>query len=134
LRIVTILFILLGYHAEEKLTIDTYEFIPPNWRMSFAMTFLNFKEQQCKIIGTIQEKVNGQYYDGIYGKRVPSIFADGNRLEVQAPVNGMYNKPLVFINIQLNQVRILYTFYNTSTKNVCFISKCCDIYFLHKLL
>jgi len=86
--------------------IDTFDFWPSNWRISFIVTLFENPVNHCGVLSISQlENANGNRYDGYFAERVPAVILYRDvSLEFQlAPVNGDYGTKRIH-SPQLNKV------------------------------
>ena len=95
----------IDFNAERQFVIDDYEFVSPNWRISFSVTITEFLNKQCKIIGVTQKKnAHNVRHDDNRGRRLPGIFfTPDSNLGSSAYINGGNHKA-IYYNLQLNKV------------------------------
>ena len=101
-------FLFLDFDTKTAMYIDTYDFVPPNWRVSFTINFYQFTSGWCKVLGNVQiPDQNGQYYNGNDAKRVATMFdRAGSYSMFQSPINNDYDSLTKYSEIQLDKVSI----------------------------
>jgi len=97
---------IIDFNTEVTTTIDTFDFWPPNWRISFTVTLFENLVNSCGVLSINQvENAAGSRYDGNFADRVPAVLLfQGVSLEFQlTPVNGGYGIKKIY-SPQLNKV------------------------------
>jgi hypothetical protein len=91
---------------EDTLTIDTYNFLPPNWRVSFTFLLTQFSQSLCKLVGNAQlPNAQGVYLDGYYALRVATVFVTSDFIYFQSPINNKFDDGMQWpVSLQINKV------------------------------